>query len=236
MKESDTSIEWDLVKQGQFEMAYARLTEKVTREPERSFHYTNRGLCLLNMGRLQEALADFQTVIRLRSESDRGYIYAGVTLWWLGRSLEAVEVWRKAVGAKYTDEAGGVEAPALLFFAASRLADRKIEKDAISLLRKKWKPRLSQIWPGPIAGFLLGKMDEETFLEKQTFENATLETRRLCKAHFWTGLLHFRQGNVRKYQYHLQQSLVEGKLEPEYYLATYELQRLNDETVEPAKG
>lgn len=233
MENSNITSAWDLVKQGQFELAYAQFTEKVTREPDLAPHYTNRGLCLLNMGRLEEALADFQTVIRLRPETTTGYVNVGITLWWLGKPLEAVEIWRSGIGAKYRDKAGGVEIPALLFFAASRLADQEMEKDARSLLRKKWKPRLAKVWPGPIAGFLLGKMDEETFLVKQTFENPILEARRLCKAHFWTGLIYFRQEDIQKYQYHLRQSLVEAKLEPEYYLAKCELQRLNGENVGP---
>jgi tetratricopeptide (TPR) repeat protein len=231
MVKRDTLSEWDLVKQGQYELAYLRLTERIAKEPEREGYHTNRGLCLLNMGRLEEALADFQIVVKLRSESAsesaRAYIDVGVTLWWLGEPLEATAMWRNAIEAKYTDEAGGIEAPALLFFAASRLADQELEKEAEMLLRKKWKPQLAQLWPGPIAGFLLGKMDEETFLVKQTFQNQGLEARRLCKAHFWTGLVYFRQGDVHRYLHHLQQSLVEGILEPEYYLAKCEMEALS---------
>ncbi len=228
MEKSEVLTEWDLVKQGQFELAYVRMTEDMTKNPDRVLrHIYNRGLCLLHMGRLQEALADFQTRISLRPESASGYVGAGIALWWLGRPWEAVEVWRTATGAKYADGAGGIEAPALLFFAASRLADQKMEKEARSLLRKKWKPRLAKVWPGPIAGFLLGKMDEETFLVKQAFENPILEARRLCKAHFWTGLVYFRLRDIQMYEYHLQQSLIADRFEPEYFLARYELQRLN---------
>jgi lipoprotein NlpI len=236
MEKSNIISAWELVQQGQFELAYARLTEKVAREPDRAPHYTNRGLCLLNMGRLEEALTDFQTAIRLQPESATTHVNVGITWWWLGKPLEAVEIWRSGIGAKYRDEAGGVQVPALLFFAASRLADQKMEKEARSLLQKKWTPRLAKVWPGPIAGFLLGKMDEETFLVNQTFENPILEARRLCKAHFWTGLVYFRQGDIQKYQYHLRQSLVEAKLEPEYYLAKCELQHLNSDTVGPLSG
>ena len=206
-------------------MAYAQITKDMAENPDAILHHIyNRGLCLLHMNRPEEALADFQTLSKLRPDSDSGYIAAGIALWWLDRPRESAKIWRKSINTKYTDAAGGVEVPALLFFAASRLFDSSLEMESLDLLRNRWKTKRSKAWPGQIAGFILGKLDEETFLIGNVTDNPVWMKRRLTKAYFWIGLSYYRQGNMKKYKYYLQESLSGHILEPEYYLAKHELQ------------
>jgi hypothetical protein len=81
----------------------------------------------------------------------------GVTLWWLRRSDEAIATWRLGLNAGYTDAAGGVILPSLLFFASIRTDDSALRKDARVLLRKRWRTKQARSnWPGPIAALLLG--------------------------------------------------------------------------------
>src|SRR3972149_49542 len=229
MSDSSTSSGWIYMEQGLLDKAYSVMTEEIAAWPDSSGYYMNRGLCLLNMNRPEDALKDFRECIRLSPDADAGYISAGIALWWLKKQQEAIQTWQQGLGAKYRDAAGGVEVPALLYFGAFHLANAKMETKARSLLKRKWRPRLAKIWPGPIAGFLLGEMDEETFLVKQTYPHPNLESRRLCQAHFWVGVSYLRQGNQERYKYHLQLSLLTNAvIESEYYPSKSELQtRIN---------
>ncbi len=224
---------WRLIEQGQFELAYQMMTREMNENPDRvNRHIYNRGLCLLLMDRRPEALADFQTLQKIHPDVSGGYIASGIAFWSLNQKMNAVESWKRGIDARYTDAAGGVEVPALLFFAASRLGDSTLEKETRAILRKRWKRKSVSFsspsiknWPGPIAGFLLEKLDEKAFLEEaKKKKDPVLEKRRLTQVHFWIGLSYYRQGNIDRYQYYLLKSLSGHTLEPEYYLAKYELE------------
>jgi tetratricopeptide (TPR) repeat protein len=225
-KSINTYGAWQLMKEGRLEEALEALPT-----PDHAPSLSNRGLCLLLMNRFHEALEVFQRAQALQPKTD-GYCQdVGVVLWRLGRSSDAIDMWRQGLKATYRDAAGGVETPAILFFAASRLKDPSLEKEARRWLKTRWKPALATLWPGPIAGFLLDEMDEDTFLVNQTFLNHILEARRLCKAHFWVGLKRYRQSDVPGYLDHLRQAIADASgehfaviLETEYWLARVELE------------
>jgi tetratricopeptide (TPR) repeat protein len=222
---------WEYMQEGRWEVAYQALTIAITTEPQTAPHYANRGTCLLAMRRRDEALADFEKALELLPKVQGCPVKAGVVLWWQKRHLQAVEMWRRGLRAEYRDAAGGVEVSALLFFAATRLDDVKLEKEAWGILLNLWKPRLAHVWPGPVAGYLLGRMDESTFLVNQTFSDPILEARRLTKAFFWVGLKRYREGNKQEYFFRLKQSTEQDTpqhrsviLEAEYWLALAELE------------
>ena len=72
-------------------------------------------------------------------------------------------------------------------YAGTRLADSRYVLRGTRLLTKTWKPKIQRIWPGPVAGFLLGHVDEQSFLE-DGYSDPDLEARRLASAHFWAAL------------------------------------------------
>jgi lipoprotein NlpI len=85
---------------------------------------------------------------------------------------------------------------------------------------------MAKLWPGPIVGYLLGLMDEDTFLIRQTFLNPTLEARRLCRAFFWVAVQRLSRGDVGNWTLFLKRSVERPQLlETEYYLARHELAR-----------
>jgi tetratricopeptide (TPR) repeat protein len=202
----------------------------IQQHPTEKLFYTERAHCLLGLRKWEEALRDYQYVYQLSSDNDYYPIMIGITLWGLRRFDEAITSWRQALMAKYTDLAGGVEAPAFLFFASIRLADNNLCREATARLRKRWKPRLQFLWPGPIAGYLLGKIPEQVFLITQTFADPILESRRRCKAHFWVAVKALQQQDFSKYRRHLKHAIrtppkghfYAVTLEPEYWLAQAE--------------
>jgi tetratricopeptide (TPR) repeat protein len=224
------------IEERKWSQAILAINVGISRDPDDPINYFNRAICFLGLHQLQDALGDFQKAYHLAPDNDGYSIFMGITLWWLNRFNEAIVIWKKALSAKFTDAAGGVEIPALLLFAAIRLSDHVLEKEATILLRKHWKPKLNMIWPGPIAGYLLGKLPEKAFLVTQTFADPILESQRRCKAHFWVAINAFRTQNLKKYFKHLRSVIKDPPkghflavvLEQEYWLARAELEFQNE--------
>lgn len=242
---------WDLVKSKQYSAAvneYSRLIEDAPTQKPPLF---NRGTAYLLLGEYNAALGDFQRIISLGDWDTRGdseYIHAGICCWYLDRPGQAVEYWKGGLGAPYTDSAGGVQLPALLLYAGTRLQDSILEQTAIKLLNEHWKKhtsgaghgevdtlpsdswvRLGQFfWPGPIVPFLLGHVDSTRLLKSaQDPSSDILRTRQQCAADFYLGLRALRQDNWPEFQTRMQScaSSTHGELEHEYYLARWEVAR-----------
>jgi tetratricopeptide (TPR) repeat protein len=221
------STGWFLMKNGSYQLAYAIMTKEIERDPKVGLrNIGNRAFCLLHLDRPEEALLDFLKWIELDPIAVSGYVGAGIAYWWLNKTSKAIETWKSGLHVKYQDAAGGVEVPALLYFAATILADPRLEKQSIALLNKKWNTKRVKVWPGPIAGYLLGKISERVFTNYGKIQNPILLTRRLTKIHFWIGVTSYRQGNIQEYQNRLKQSFLGNFIEPEYYLAKCELDKL----------
>ncbi len=178
---------WPYVEAGNWNLASDAASRIIELEPNRALHFRNRGMILFALHRIEDALADFEKANYISPGSETILIHAGVALWWLGQKKEAIERWRQALDATYRDAGGGMTAPSVLYYAATRLFDSEVKRLAVEKLMARWKPNDSKRWPNAIAGFLLGDIDEATFLTKQRFQNSVLEARRLCKVHFWLG-------------------------------------------------
>jgi len=180
-----------------------------------------RGLALLELGRFAEAARGFEEAEGAR-ESGTMLEFAGAARWLAGERETAVERWIAALDAAHDGPAGAVKPPALLFYAGLRIPDERYALRGKRLLGKLWKPKLSRVWPGPVAGYLLDEIDEERFLE-DGYDDPDLEARRLASARFWAGV-HAQDAEVARK--HFQESVaIEGTsaLEVEQHLARGEL-------------
>jgi hypothetical protein len=131
---------------------------------------------------------------------------------------------------QYTDAAGGVESACLLWFAAVRLGDRRLLKPAQALLRKKRQTKRSANWPGPIAHFLLGEMDQLRLLERVA-KVPILRERQLCQGEFYVAVKAYEEGDISAYRCALKRAsdLKIALLENEFYLANHEYDILTKE-------
>jgi hypothetical protein len=170
----------------------------------------NRAVALLNLGRLSEALVDFEWLSedarQLTSNSSPRLHQLGVVHWLIGHRTTAKELFRAEVdGVRhgtigYADAAGGVSQGLLLWYAGVASGDRNASEHAIGYLdwlAKKKRTLLTQIgnWPGPLARFAIGDMNPKTLL-RQAFESETLN-----------GAVERARGDVLLTR-HLQQALV----------------------------
>src|SRR6185295_10922066 len=115
--------------------------------------------------------------------------------------------------------AGGVELPALLLYAATRLEDKAVERQALQLLKKHLRnfqrraqrrkqtaeaktrhddlihPGLAA-WPGAVVPFLLGECSLEVITRGwRSAQQPVLEARWKCQADFYAGLRGLREGD-----------------------------------------
>jgi hypothetical protein len=89
------------------------------------------------------------------------YGMAGAAMWCLGEFDEAVETWRLGLIAEFADTAGlGVHLPLLLWFASRVKRTSFEETEAIRLIRGKCDDSRIEVWPGPIARFIVREIDE----------------------------------------------------------------------------
>jgi hypothetical protein len=242
---ADIPSYWQLEQAGQWSEGVRIATHRILGDASDYFHYCARAQFLLNMGHTEEALADLMECYR-RNPLKIELCLIGVANWWLKRSDEAILSWSGFAKSNevYTEFPGFVTSPTFLFFAGVRIQDGDVEREARNYLERLWTPERRTVWPFPIAGFLLREMDEDTFLENQTFSDPTLEGRRLCRALFWAGLRELEQGSEVQYYSRLKQaidlrdSVPAVTLQAEYWLARAELDLREDryESASSARG
>jgi len=190
-------------------------------ELARDDHPLWRGLALLELRRWPQAARTFEDAPEA-AQSGTMLEFAGAARWLAGERETAVERWAAALDAPYEGPSSHLKPPALLVYAGTRLGDTRYVLRGTRLLTKGFKPKVQRIWPGPVAGFLLGKIDEESFLH-DGYSDPDLESRRLAAAHFWAALK-----DPQKARDHYEAAIREegsAVLEVEHHLAHGELSR-----------
>jgi len=181
-----------------------------------------RGLALLELRRWSQAARTFEDAPD-GGASGTLLELSGAAHWLAGEREIALERWVAALDADYDGPASRLRPPALLLYAGTRMGDQRFVLRGTRLLTKFWKPKIQRIWPGPVAGYLLGHVEERGFLE-EGYENLDLEARRHTAAHFWAAFK-----NPQKATEHYRAAVeAEGTavLEVEHHLAHGELATL----------
>ena len=93
-------------------------------------------------------------------DNDSFYSMAGIAKWCLNETKAAIKEWEAGLKCGYTDGAGGVTLPLCLYFASVMRPKAFSRQDAEQLLLKKTKRGWIRNWPGPIAQFVVGLIDE----------------------------------------------------------------------------
>lgn len=126
---------------------------------------------------------------------------AGVAKWCLNKPEEGMAEWREGLRCEFTDWAGGVELPLLMYFASVARPDEflKFRAEAEKLLTKRAGSHLIRNWPGPLAEFVLSRIDESTLRNKcqQNDEVDTSLYHRL--ADFYVALKARASGDIAKW-------------------------------------
>jgi hypothetical protein len=95
-----------------------------------------------------------------------------VALWMAGSRDEACVHLEHEIGrlrtreATHTDGAGGVLAPAMLWWASAHVGLSQFRKPALAEIKLRWKTKCAQrsVWPGRIASYILSAVSDEDLL------------------------------------------------------------------------
>lgn len=229
----ETGVDWDLLIEGNT-VAAIQLFEAEFEKTGQPSHLFNMALGLLDLGQLERARDCFLKVIRLADVTVESHaVFLGTVQWMMGQTSQAVESWRRGQAAEFRDAAGGISSATALWYAATRLGDSELKSDAARILKRFWPVkdvRGRSRWPGEkaIAGYILGIVQAEDFLEKWTVENHTLESRRLCRAYFWVAVADRGLSNLEKSNYLRLASTRSRRaiLEYEFFLSRWELSHI----------
>jgi len=231
---------FDLILGGEAERAIEIYSARI-KSGESAQGFAGRALALLNLGRLEDAKSDYMHALDLerkeRTAVGSAYLCSIGSIYWMqGHDEEAARIWLRALEGinsgeiTHSDMAGGAGVGALLWFAGARSELPGYLKAAEEFLRKNAKGAKAHNWPGPIGGFLLGQVTVDSLQAASEARPVELMKRRRCQAAFYVGAKAltsddsdaFRQGMARAVEFG-----ASTMVEKEYYLARYELSRLN---------
>jgi len=199
----------------------------------------NHNLVLLDIGNWKRAKINCETIIKKSEHTcDADFIKMGMLEWFLHNTSSAIDFWKQALNAEYTDLVGPIDGPLVLWYAGLQLDDDKLIRSSLKKLKRFWKVteyRKIVKWPGTqaIAGFLLGEVPAEDFLNKWKVSNDIYEHRRLCRANFWVGMTLLGSSEDKAIQ-HFKAAFSENKiaiLQYEYFLAKWEYARLTKQNL-----
>jgi hypothetical protein len=220
---------WSLIEQKKFEEACLKADEdyKITKSRP---HLYNKIIALLILKKYEEAVNLSLDLIKTADiSSDAEFIDAGTSFWLLGKYDDAIRMWKAGLNKQYTDAAGGVEIPSLLYYAAVSLGDNNLEKEAVGILNKKFGKKRLIVDIGAIASYILNKIDDEELLNSYgPFIN--LRERLQCKAYFYIAVRCLKNGNMDGFYENLEKCITnETYLENEYFLAIGELDKKHNQ-------
>lgn len=150
------------------------------RNPDESGWMADHARALQCMGKLEEALSEYEQANalhceKLNAESQPYLANIGALQWLVGRREDAIVTFRAAVDGildgsiTFADIAGGVSQGLLLWYAGVTAGRAEVTDYALKYLRNRSgrKPWIEQ-WPGPLGIYVLGESSEEDVLVKGT--------------------------------------------------------------------
>ena len=241
---------WEMVLAHRYSEAMRRYEAELKIQPDDTGLLAEYATTLLNLGRLNEALAHLWRANallnqELMGESQPYLTDIGAILWLLGRRDEAIRTFRASVNGildgsiKFADNAGGVSQGLLLWYAGLTALDETAKEDALNYLRKlARKPRI-KYWPGPLALFVLGRQSHGDVLWEASggseIDDAILQARsdllkrrQLTQALFYFAVQRRSDGLEEECREGMRKcaSLENPVLEVEWYLARAEGQAI----------
>ena len=191
---------WSVMKSGDADQAIRMMREAYEQMPDAS-HIMELGVGYLWVKNYQAAWEHFYDVNQ-KDPNHHAIFYgmAGVAKWCMNEPEESVRQWCSGLNCRYADGAGGVQLPLLLFDASVFKPEVYPRAEAEKLLTVRANDRRVKNWPGPVAEFLLGRIDEGGLRSKCAGLNEGDTFMRHWLADFYIGILEHTHGNMQCFQ------------------------------------
>jgi len=189
--------QWTLLRRGDAEQGLTLMQESFDGTPTPSTLVT-LGLGYLWVEKYEAAWNHFQDWMRrYRVTADAYFALIGVAQWCLDDPIAASESWRLGLDAQYIDMAGGIGSPLLLWVASVLRPNDKLRREAAQILIEKVKDTKVRHWPGPLAQFVLGQIDERV-LDERSIERLNRKTspRTKWEITFYRHVLELERGRL----------------------------------------
>jgi tetratricopeptide (TPR) repeat protein len=221
-----------LVLAGQYQAAVDAYVASLSAKPSDKISLYNLGLAYLNLRQYEKAAHIYEEYIRLDTRgpvySDCGFLGLGTCHWCMGEPRRAVERWKGGLGASFTSTShgyGGVQVPAILWYAAARSGDEGLKKEAWRRLKKCARWKLSG-WTDAVIPYFLRRIDTDEYLSRMPIDShLKVHERHRCQAMFYVGVRHLSDGDWDGFKAHMRYCAGSwnGYLVDEYYLAIWEV-------------
>jgi hypothetical protein len=221
---------WELVLEGRYDEAISRLYEQYEEIGADGF-LGNIGCAYMLKGDPDRAVEIMEGLLSRKYAGTTHYALAGVANWLCCGHEQAVSLWKKGRSCQYTDAAGGMELPLLLFYASVRTPVLIGKDETKDLLQQQLQHSWAACWPGPLGAFVLGKMTEDEARQKAVFTVEEVTRRQTMQVEFYAGLRALAGGDARRFNACMKRcaSTKGGELTNEFYLARHEVAHLEAE-------
>jgi lipoprotein NlpI len=211
-------VEW--IGKRDYDRAIADYDEAIRLDPHDALAYYNRGVAWHGKHDYDRAIVDYDQTIRLDPQSPQAFKNRGYSRFLRGNFAES----SKDLAETLRLTPGDADAARWQFLARARAGD--IQGARAELRGAKINPD-GKTWPGPVIGFLLGRMDVNALLQSAEHQDAKVRAEQVCEAEFFAGQWELIQGRANEARNRLQraaQSCPKDFLE--YEGAAAELRRL----------
>lgn len=191
---------WNLMRAGQTEEAIRLLEGAYARDKNHS-RVMELGVAYLWTANYRAARRHFRTAIAEQPiVADMFHAMAGTASWCLRDHENAVTQWRNGLSCGYTDAGGGITLPLLLFFASVVSTDLLSQEESRELLSRRLRSSYAGNWPGPLAEFVLGRIDDAEAIRRYPRQDESDEIISRWRTSFYAGVLKFDKGNAMRYK------------------------------------
>jgi hypothetical protein len=212
---------WKQIKGGKKKEIVERLKKRVKRNPSWP-SLMDLGLAHLVGNDLHEACCVFDQLIEKEPQFSANFEYKGLCHWLMNNRKESVGAWQKGLKCQYTDAAGGMQIPLLLFFASVRHPPTFDQQKAEHLIKKILTKDWADDWPAPLGKYLLEMIDYQQLVEcGKEYDYVRTKDLRVV---FYHGVMALKKDDVVEFKYRMQEcSKITGlDCEYEYLLACHE--------------
>lgn len=215
---------WSLIQAGRFEEAIEKLREEHAQHGSRGF-LVNLGIAFLCKNDFKTAAKHFDDLVNDRPQyASLEYGLLGASKWLLAQPQEAITAWQEGLECEYTDGAGGIGLPLLLYFGSVRQPLLFGLEKATKLLRQRLKNPRAKMWPAPLARFLLDELSPQEVLLACAHTSDSVQRRREQMAEFYVGVRCLRGNDIKGYvdQMRRASQFSQCELNETFFLSRYE--------------
>ena len=145
---------------------------------------------------------------RYPHHTDAFYEMAGAAKWCMNEPDAAVDEWLAGLNCAYADSAGGVRCPLLLLTASVVRPNVFARAEAERLLTVRADDRRISKWPGAVAEFVIGRIDDGALRERCIGRNESDTLTRNWFADFHRGVLALHRGETSAYRDYMSRTAI----------------------------